>query len=292
MNYSHVPALITKICGDDATSFKEKTELLFNQLKSMARAILVAHIEYGGVIPEAYPHDSSEEKLFAKYCDYLLAMALAELGMKSSVIEERADSADVLAEVRNYSLVGDAKAFRLSRTAKNQKDFKVEALNQWKKKSDFACLVCPLYQYPTKTSQIYDQAIRYNVTLLSFTHLGFLLRADAIQREEFDKLWKVSGGLSSGKEAAPYWKAITHQVTLAAGQSINKWDKYLLNSKNLLREQAHEQLAFWKSEKHRILSMDHDQAVKALISAFRIDNNINLITKTISQLDELIAEID
>jgi len=292
MDYSHVPALIAKICGDEATSFKERTELLFGQLKSMDRAALVSHIEYGGVIPEAYSHDSSEEKLFAKYCDYLLAKALAELGMKSSVIEERADSADVIAEVRKYSLVGDAKAFRLSRTAKNQKDFKVEALNQWKKKSDYACLVCPLYQCPTKTSQIYDQAIRYNVTILSFTHLGFLLRAEEIQPHEFDKLWTVSSTLASGKEAVPYWNAISHQVALAAGKSIEQWDKYLLESKKLLHEQAKVQLAFWESEKKRIRRMDHDQAVEELISALRIDSNISMITRTIADLEELITEID
>jgi hypothetical protein len=205
----------------------------------------VAHVEYAGVIPESYSHDSSEEKLFAKYCDYLLAKALAELGMKSSVIEGRADSADVIAEVRKYSVVGDAKAFRLSRTAKNQKDFKVEALNQWKKKSDYACLVCPLYQYPTKTSQIYDQAIRYNVTLLSFTHLGFLLRAPKIQPDQFDKIWKVSSTLTSGKEAVPYWNAMSHQVVLAAGSSIEERDKYLLDSKKILHEKAKVQLQFW-----------------------------------------------
>jgi hypothetical protein len=292
MDYSRVPALIAEICRRDATSFRERTEQLFRKLHAMDREAVTRHIEYGGVIPESYSHDSSEEKLFAKYCDFLLAKALEFLGMKSSVIEERSDSADVLARTKTYSLVGDAKAFRLSRTAKNQKDFKVEALSQWKKDAEYACLVCPLYQYPTTTSQIYDQAIRYNVTLLSFTHLGFLLRADSIRSNEFAKIWKVSSSLDSGKEAVPYWNAITHQVTLATGQSIEEWDKYLLDSKNLLREQAQEQLAFWKSEKDRIRRMDHDTAVTALISALRIDSNISLITRTLSELDDLIAGLD
>ena len=292
MHYSRPPALIAEICSSEATSFRERTEQLYNQLDGMDREAVTLHIEYGGVIPESYSHDSSEEKLFAKYCDYLLAKALEHLGMEASVIEERADSADVIARTKKYSIVGDAKAFRLSRTAKNQKDFKVEALSQWKKAADYACLVCPLYQYPTKTSQIYDQAIRYNVTLLSFAHLGFLLRSATIHRNEFDKIWTVSGGLDSGKEAVPYWNAITHQVTAAAGKSISEWDTYLLNSKNLLREQAREQLTFWKSEKERIRRMDHKQAVEELISALRIDSNISLITRTISELDELISKID
>ena len=36
-------------------------------------------------------------------------------------------------------------------------------------------LVAPLMQYPTSKSQIYEQAIKRNVTLLSYTHLHFLL---------------------------------------------------------------------------------------------------------------------
>lgn len=292
MKYSNVPALIAKICGNEPTTFKDRTELLFDSLKLMDRETVIAHIEYGGVIPESYPHDSSEEKLYAKYCDYLLAKALAELGMQSKVIDERADSADVIAEIRNYSLVGDAKAFRLSRTAKNQKDFKVEALNQWKKDSNYACLVCPLYQYPTKTSQIYHQAIRYNVTLLSFSHLAFLLRSDKIHSKEFDRIWQISSTLPPGKEAVPYWNAMSRQVAAAAGKSIEEWDKYLLRSKKLLHEQATEQLAFWESEKQRIRRMDHDEAVEALISARRIDSNISMITQTIADLEELITEID
>jgi hypothetical protein len=292
MDPTKVPALIAKICGDEATSFKERTEQLFEQLEDLDHDAVVEHVEYAGVIPESYSHDSSEEKLFAKYCDYLLAKALAELGMKSSVIEERADAADVSASIRKYSVVGDAKAFRLSRTAKNQKDFKVEALNQWKKHADYACLVCPLYQYPTKTSQIYDQAIRYNVTLLSFTHLGFLLRADKINPDEFDKIWKVSGTLTSGKEAVPYWNAMSRQVARAANSSVEDWDKYLLDSKRILHEQAKVELQFWESEKERIRRMSHDEAVEALIAALRIDSNISMITRTIADLEELIAETE
>jgi hypothetical protein len=292
MHYSRVPTLIAELCSDPSTRFLERTDALFQQLDKLDREAITTHVEYGGVIPESYSHDSSEEKLFAKYCDFLLAKALNILGMAASVIKERADAADVIARTNTYSLVGDAKAFRLSRTAKNQKDFKIEALNQWKAQSDFACLACPLYQYPTKTSQIYGQAIRYNVTLLSFTHLGFLLRAERIQAKELHRLWQVSGGLTSGQKAVPYWNAVSRQVAKIAGKPIEEWEKYLSESKKLLHEQAKHQLVFWETEKRRIRGLDHDEAVEALITALRIENNISLITRTIADLEELIAEID
>ena len=144
--------------------------------------------------------------------------------------------------------------------------------------------MCPLYQCPVTNSQIYAQAIRYNVTLLSFTHLGFLLRSDEIQPDEFDKIWKVSGTLKSGKRAVPYWRAIASQVVLACGNSIVEWNDYRLDSKRILHEQARVELLFWESEKERIRRMSHDQAVDALISSLRIDNNINTITRTIEKL--------
>jgi HindIII restriction endonuclease len=97
MRYSQVHELIAEICSDEATNFKEKIDLLFDQLNAMDRTAIIAHVEFGGVIPESYSHDSSEEKLFAKYCDFLLAKGLELLGMKSEVIGERADAADVLA---------------------------------------------------------------------------------------------------------------------------------------------------------------------------------------------------
>lgn len=120
-----------------------------------------------GIIPENIPADSTEEKLFSKASDAILSRAFRELGLKSSVLRERSDSADVMAESKffDYTLVADAKAFRLSRTAKNQKDFKVTALSGWRKDNDFAVLCAPYFQYPVKNSQIYSQALENNVCL-------------------------------------------------------------------------------------------------------------------------------
>ena len=95
-----------------------------------------------GTIPESITHDSTEEKLFSKASDIVLSRAFRELGLKSVVLKERGDSADVLAESKifSYTFVADAKSFRLSRTAKNQKDFKISALSSWRKDNDYAVL--------------------------------------------------------------------------------------------------------------------------------------------------------
>ena len=126
-------------------------------------------------MPEHYGHDSSEEKLYSKYTDAVLAESLTAIGLNSTIITARGDVADVQACGSGYSLVADAKAFRLSRTAKNQKDFKIQAMDGWRDGLDYAVVVCPIYQLPNRTSQIYQQAIARNVCILSYSHLAVLV---------------------------------------------------------------------------------------------------------------------
>ncbi len=65
-----------------------------------------------GTIPESIEHDSTEEKLFSKSSDAVLSRAFREIGLKSRVLRERGDSADVFAEspIHGYTLVADAKS--------------------------------------------------------------------------------------------------------------------------------------------------------------------------------------
>ena len=60
----------------------------------------------------------------SKYTDSVVSESFIAIGLNSVVVSARADAADVQARGNGFSLVADAKAFRLSRTAKNQKDFK------------------------------------------------------------------------------------------------------------------------------------------------------------------------
>lgn len=128
----------------------EKLEKFVNKFK---RKELLGNILDCGVLPEVFSHDSSEEKMWAKYSDIMLARCLTLLGLEAEVLGARGNSADVLAKTKHYSIVADAKTFRLSRTAKNQKDFKVQALDNWRLNHHYSLLVSPLYQYPSRDSK-------------------------------------------------------------------------------------------------------------------------------------------
>ena len=158
-----------------------------------------------GTIPENIEHDSTEEKLYSKASDIILARCFRLLGLAARALDERADSADILAESisgYNYSLVADAKCFRLSRTAKNQKDFKVSNLSDWRgSENEYAVLVAPYFQYPQATSQIYSKALENNVCLLSWEHISIMLQQNIKETNSLslESLWNASQMIARDK---------------------------------------------------------------------------------------------
>src|SRR5947209_16423327 len=104
----------------------EQIERLYSGLTKQELSQEIVQV---GIMPEVFDHDSSEEKMWSKLSDVILACCLGHLGLKSKVIRTRGNSADVYSTSDDYTLVSDAKCFRLSRTAKNQKDFKIKAID-------------------------------------------------------------------------------------------------------------------------------------------------------------------
>ena len=117
MTFAQLLDMIEK--GDTSPdSFEAVCQKLEERIFRMKAAALPALLVDIGAIPESIGHDSTPEKLFAKAADIILARSLRELGLQATVNKERADCADVIAksQFHEYSLVGDAKAFRRSRS--------------------------------------------------------------------------------------------------------------------------------------------------------------------------------
>ena len=255
-------------------------DILERTFAGISREALSASLLECGIIPERFDHDSSEEKLWAKYCDILLAHMWTHLAIPAEVLRARGDSADVFGRTGAYTIVGDAKAFRLSRTAKNQKDFKVQSLDDWRKSNTYASLVAPLYQYPKRHSQIYQQAIDRNVTLISYVHLRFLL--DHFAGQDLKSLWSVAGNLPRTKSAVAYWEAIDGTVCQLVDESESALRDYkvqvIANTKRL----GQEGIDFWKSRIEVYKSMSQEEAVAQLIKAKKIEQKIQTIRQAIN----------
>jgi type II restriction enzyme len=194
--------LVDVVFENSGRSFTDATSRLSAYINGISRAEVSEMLIDIGAIPQSIKPSSSEEKLYSKVTDIILSRCFEELGLDSEVLESRGNSADVQARSRyhGYSLVADSKAMRLSRTAKNQKDFKVGALgDNWVGDNDtFAVLCCPLYQYPSKKSQIYEQALNNKTCFMSWEHLKYLIDNDVREDDAFslEPIWSYAVRLS------------------------------------------------------------------------------------------------
>lgn len=265
----------------DIATTKNAFDRLERALSGRSKAQISQHLLNCGIIPEFFKHDSSEEKLWAKYCDIILAWSLNYLDIQTEVLRTRGDAADVFGRAPEYTIVGDAKAFRLSRTAKNQKDFKVSALDAWRRENTFACLVAPLYQYPARHSQIYEQAKQRNVTLLSYVHLKFLL--DNRPARSLASLWQVGRGLSPSRDAQEYWQTIDSTIIQLTDTRHDQLRSYKLREIEWTKEIGEEGIAHWESVIRSYHSLSQEEAVQRLIRAEKITEKIRTIRAVMSK---------
>lgn len=243
-----------------------------------------------GTIPECIEHDATQEKLFSKASDAVLARAFREIGLKATVLKARGDSADVQAEsfYHGYTLVADAKAFRMSRTAKNQKDFKVNSLSGWRKDADYAVLCSPYFQYPTRKSQIYAQAVDNNVCLISWEHLIFLITNGIKETENtnFSALWNISGEYAQRCTVAQkqncFISVVDAGLAMLGNMQLNEFENFLGSYQNHIEKRAEVEIGYWINQKQIIETYSREQAIEELIQAKKINEKIAQIKKYVA----------
>lgn len=265
--------------GDEAQRLENELEL---EIKKYGNTILIDHLRLCGNIPEMYGHDTSEEKQYSKYTDALLAFAYKAMGLKSAVLTERADVADVDVYAKKYSFVADAKAFRLSRTAKNQKDFKVQAMDSWKHGKPFAMVVAPIYQLPSRSSQIYQQASTRNVCVFTYSHLSLLVNyaieeSQSKAEELLHRIFKIIPALNPSKSANDYWLTVNKTILDFSKVLSELWRIEKIASLEAIQVAKNEGLKFLASEREKIMRMTHDEALKELIKLSKIESKIKII---------------
>ena len=265
-------------------------EILEKKYQSVNKKILTGELIQIGIMPEVFDHDSSEEKLWSKFSDLILAKSLNELGLQSEVLRTRGNSADVYSKTKDYTLVSDAKCFRLSRTAKNQKDFKVKSLDDWRREDTYALLVSPLAQYPADKSQIYPQAFAQNVTLLSYLHLQFLIENGV--KNGLEDLWRLPVFIKKNykkedqKRGSTYWHAIDIIIAKITGQSVEKVRQYKQKEIEVTKSVGQEGISYWESRIREFNKLTREQAVRLLIKAQKVEQKIETIKKAIEKTYE------
>jgi type II restriction enzyme len=273
---------IRKISGNFGANAEQLEKELEEEINQSGVVALIEHLRLCGNIPENFGHDTSEEKLYSKYTDCLLSLTYTALGMNSWVLKERADSADVEAFAKEYSFVADAKSFRLSRTAKNQKDFKIQAMDSWKRGKPYAMVVCPIYQLPSTSSQIYQQAITKNVCIFTYSHLALLLAfaettGQAKAQKLLGKIFGTISALNPSKSAIDYWLAINKMMISFSNVVEALWNKEKEAATQSIFIAKKEALFFLAQEREKIMQMSHQEALRELIKSQKIESRTKII---------------
>ena len=265
--------------GDDASLIEKD---LKDEVAKEGLPALVDHLRLCGSIPETFGYSSTEEKLYSKYTDCVLSECFRAFGMTSVVLTGRGDAVDVEAATADWTLVADAKAFRLSRTAKNQKDFKIQALDGWRYSKRFAIVVCPIYQLPRSSSQVYRQATTRNVCILSYSHLAVVVAASTSTANPskalvllYDLLVTVEA-MNPESGATAYWGPLNQQF-VQNGVAAAHWAAEKRAAQESLDLAKAEAAHAFSLERDVILRMSQAEAVQALLKGSRVQEKIRKV---------------
>lgn len=273
-----------KLSGNDIESY----------IQSLSKDDFIEIVKEIGTIPEVIEASSTEEKLYSKASDIVLARCFSEIGLKAKALSERGNSADIVAESHHgYTLVADAKTFRLSRTAKNQKDFKISTLSRWRgMEHDFAVLVAPYFQYPNTSSQIYAYSLSDKVCLLSWEHILFLLNQQVVEDVSLslEQIWNAPTRIERDSKIAyadrmnclfPY---INKMVCDRIPISLKDFEEQLNICKLYIFERSNDEIAVLNAEIQKIEEYTKEQAIKELIKSRKLNEKISAILSYKSSL--------
>ncbi len=289
MDFTELRKEINSCIGLD---FQLASSKLQNTIFSLNKADILKLIVEIGTIPEDIGHDSTEEKLYTKASDILFAKALKEMNLEVSVLTQRADCADIVAQshYHRYSLVGDAKAFRLSRTAKNAKDFKVTSMAHWRGDCDYSVLACPYYQYPKSNSQIFKDALDNNISLFSWEYLYILLKegvkedASTNLKELFNQSAVIADGTTVGNAKANFLMQQNKNIADIINMPQSQFFSYFDDIKKMLVKRGYTEISYYENEINRVRRLNREDAINELLKSMKLDSKITTIKQFIEQI--------
>jgi hypothetical protein len=143
-------------------------------------------------------------------------------------------------------------------------------------------VVCPVYQLPSRASQIYQQAAARSVCIGTYSHLAVLVRFADIKGNNqamniLHEIFKSVESMNPSKDASDYWQVVNRKMLSFDGVLSNFWrdeKQASLESIQISREEA---LAFLAKERERIMKLSKEEAIKEVLKSSKIANKIRAI---------------
>lgn len=155
-------------------------------------------------------------------------------------------------------------------------------MHSWKCGKPYAMVVCPIYQLPTSSSQIYQQASTQNVCIFTYSHLALLLSysevgGQAKAQQLLKKVFETVQALNPSKNATDYWLAINKTMLSFSKKIQPLWDIEKGVATESIAVAKEEALIFLAQEREKIMRMNHQEALKELIKVHKIESRIKTI---------------
>lgn len=216
-------------------------------------AFLVLH---SGFIPDHYSHDGSEETLYTKFVEAVVAEWGSRVGFKMTLQKEKSSKEDVTFESGNRIVVCDVKSYRLGRSQKapNVKDaIKQGDYMKWLRAYQSYSPVGGLVTFPSShdwqgKSDVYSYVSDHSspILLLFYEHLAFLLinKGKSKGATFFDILsnYKILFKDGHSKSRTEYWAKIHSEISRVTGSPTV--DDFMTHTKPIVHE-----VAKWSAEK-------------------------------------------
>jgi len=155
-------------------------------------------------------------------------------------------------------------------------------MDGWKHGKPYAMVVCPVYQLPSRTSQIYQQAGTSSVCIGTYTHLAVMVRyaqKAGINRamELVHEVFKSVEAMTPSKDAGGYWQIVNRKILDFDRVLRDLWSEEKKASNDSIIISREEALCFLAAERERIMRLSKKEAIAEIIKSSKIESKIKLI---------------
>lgn len=153
-------------------------------------------------------------------------------------------------------------------------------MDNWKHGKPFAIIVCPVYQLPSRTSQIYQQATTRSVCIATYTHLAVLVRfaqetAKSNCIELVHEVFRLVEAMNPSKDAGSYWQSVNRFLLDFNRRVSSIWREEKIAATEAIQYAKGEALTFLASERARIMSLSKEEAIREVLIWRRLEKKIN-----------------
>ena len=278
----HWVAEIRRRSRNYVAGFQQLELELAKEVEQLGTDVLLSHIRLCGVAPECFPRGSGAERLYRKYADAVIHEAFKALGLDSRTHNRPGDAPGVECACDQFSFVAESAVFRMSRVARNQKDFDLHAIHRWKQGRPFGMLTAPINQLPFRLGQIYRDAATLPILVCSYSHLAVLVRyaqrtayakAPALLHEAF----LMVRGIPPAKSAVSYWRALNRTFLGADAKLRSLWREEKIALQESIRLGRAEALRFLDEERQGILELSRQEAIDEVLSWRKLDSRVQAV---------------